>query len=136
MRYLANAFRGAVVACAVAASTADGQDVQARFAPDVERAATALFSEIMSPYCPGMTLTTCPSPQAAVMKDSIRRVLSEGETPDGLMMGLERVFGPEIRAKPPARGMGLVAWVGPFALLGIGGIGLTWWLRSRSEDVV
>lgn len=108
------------------------QEVQARFSPEVERQATSLFAEIMSPYCPGMTLTTCPSPQAAVMKDSIRRVLAGGETPEELMNGLERAYGPDIRSRPPARGMGLLAWIGPFALLGLGGIGLTWWLRRSS----
>jgi cytochrome c-type biogenesis protein CcmH len=102
--------------------------VEARFSPAVEQEASRLFTEIMSPYCPGMTLTTCPSPQAAVMKDSIRRELAAGQKPSEIMTGLEAAFGPEIRARPPATGAGLVAWVGPFALLGAGALALTLWL--------
>lgn len=123
-----------------AAPSAVSSQVEARFSPAVEQNASRLFTEIMSPYCPGMTLTTCPSPQAAVMKDSIRRALAAGQTPSEIMTGLEASFGPEIRARPPARGAGLVAWIGPFALLGAGAIGLTLWLlraeRRRGEIAV
>jgi len=102
--------------------------VEAQFSPAVEQDASRLFTEIMSPYCPGMTLTTCPSPQAAVMRDSIRLELAAGRTPREVMTGLEASFGPEIRARPPAKGAGLVAWIGPFALLGAGALALTLWL--------
>jgi len=129
-----------VAAIRVAAPRAAAAQVEARFSPAVEQNASRLFTEIMSPYCPGMTLTTCPSPQAAVMKDSIRRELAAGQTPTEIMTGLEASFGPEIRARPPARGAGLVAWIGPFALLGAGAVGLTLWLlraeRRRGEVAV
>lgn len=124
--------RRALAMLAVAAFGAAAQQVEARFTPEVERQAAVLFTEIMSPYCPGMTLTTCPSPGAAVMKDSIRQVLAEGKSPREVMQGLEAAYGPEIRARPPAAGFALLAWVGPFALLGLGGIGLTWWLRRAN----
>jgi len=110
--------------------------VEAQFSPAVEQDASRLFTEIMSPYCPGMTLTTCPSPQAAVMRDSIRLELAAGRTPSEIMTGLEASFGPEIRARPPAKGAGLVAWIGPFALLGAGALALTLWLlrAERRRD--
>lgn len=117
---------------AIAALGAGAQQVEARFTPEVERQAAALFAEIMSPYCPGMTLTTCPSPGAAVMKDSIRQVLASGETPENILLGLEAAYGPDIRSRPPAKGFALLAWVGPFALLGLGGLGLTWWLKRAN----
>lgn len=117
-----------VAAMLAAASGIATAQVEARFSSAVERDASRLFTEIMSPYCPGMTLTTCPSPQAAVMRDSIRRELAAGQKPSEIMNGLEAAFGPEIRSRPPARGAGLVAWIGPFALLGAGALALTLWL--------
>jgi cytochrome c-type biogenesis protein CcmH/NrfF len=124
---------GPARAQADSAGVAAGTQVTARFTPEVERTASTLFTEIMSPYCPGMTLTTCPSEGAFVLKDEIRAQLSVGRTPEQVMEGLERRFGPEVRARPRPEGMGLVAWVGPFVALGAGALAITWWIRRESR---
>ena len=126
----------ALFAVAISAGLAraqENQGVAARFTPEVERAASTLFTEIMSPYCPGMTLTSCPSDGAFAMKDEIRAQLSAGRTPAQVMEGLELRFGPEVRARPRPEGMGLVAWVGPFAALGVGALAITWWIGRESR---
>jgi cytochrome c-type biogenesis protein CcmH len=118
---------------AAQSQSAARSQVAARFTPEVERAASTLFTEIMSPYCPGMTLTSCPSEGAFVLKDEIRAQLSVGRTPEQVMEGLERRFGPEVRARPRPEGMGLVAWVGPFVALGVGALAITWWIGRESR---
>jgi len=121
------------ISAGLARAQSGDQSVAARFTPEVERAASTLFTEIMSPYCPGMTLTSCPSEGAFVLKDEIRAQLSVGRTPAQVMEGLERRFGPEVRARPRPEGMGLVAWLGPFVALSLGALGITWWIGRESR---
>lgn len=109
------------------------QAVVSRYSPEVEREARQLFGEILSPYCPGLTLTSCPSEGAFLLKDSIRAELAAGRTPAEVMRGLEARFGPEIHARPPTSGFGLLAWIGPFVLIGAAGLGITWWVRSSAR---
>ncbi len=112
------------------------QEAVARYSPEVEADARRMFTRIMSPYCPGLTLTTCPSEGAVVLKDSIRAELAAGRTPAQVMRGLEERFGEGIHASPPARGFGLVAWVAPFLLLLAGGVALTWRLVRTRQALV
>ena len=138
MRLLA---RGSIVHLAFAAVAAgagwatpvSAQAVDARYSQQIERDARVLFGEILSPYCPGITLTSCPSEGAFLLKDSIKAELAAGRTPDEIMRGLENRFGPAIHARPPTSGFGLLAWVGPFLLIGIAGLGITWWVRSSAQ---
>lgn len=120
--------RRALVLLASCAWLLGAQEAVARYSPEVEADARRLFTRIMSPYCPGLTLTTCPSEGAVILKDSIRAELAAGRTSAQVMRGLEERFGEGIHASPPARGFGLVAWVTPFLLLLAAGIALTSWL--------
>jgi cytochrome c-type biogenesis protein CcmH len=122
--------RWSLILLSAFALTLAAQDVTARYTPEVEAEARALFTRIMSPYCPGLTLTTCPSEGAVILKDSIRAELAAGRTADELMRALEERFGEAIHASPPARGFGLIAWGMPFAALAIAGLALTWRLRG------
>ena len=123
----------AVAAGAGWATPASAQAVDARYSQQIERDARVLFGEILSPYCPGITLTSCPSEGAFLLKDSIKAELAAGRTPNEIMRGLENRFGPAIHARPPTSGFGLLAWVGPFLLIGIAGLGITWWVRSSAQ---
>lgn len=123
----------AVAASAGWATPASAQAVEARYSQQVERDGRVLFGEILSPYCPGLTLTSCPSEGAFILKDSIKAELAAGRTSDEVMRGLENRFGPAIHARPPTSGFGLLAWVGPFLLIGLAGLGITWWVRSSAQ---
>jgi len=105
---------------------------QAAYTPEVEREARAIFADILSPYCPGLTLTSCPSQGAFVLKDSIRKQLAVGMTTEQVWAELEARFGESIYAKPKARGVGLLAWIGPYIAIAFAGLLLTWWLRRSA----
>jgi cytochrome c-type biogenesis protein CcmH/NrfF len=45
---------------------------------EVERQAEALSRSLMSPFCPGRTLSACPSPNAHAWRDDIRKWVREG----------------------------------------------------------
>jgi cytochrome c-type biogenesis protein CcmH/NrfF len=131
----------ALVAPGVSPSAAGAQAVsppdapataQAAYTPEIEREARAIFADILSPYCPGLTLTSCPSQGAFVLKDSIRKQLAVGMTTEQVWAELEARFGESIYAKPKARGVGLLAWIGPYIAIALAGLLLTWWLRRSS----
>jgi len=79
----------------------------------------AAIDRLRSPFCPGMMLETCPSPQAKFLRDSIQEMAWEGASADSLVNWMLANHGEEYRAVPQARGSGLWAWLmPPLALLG------------------
>ena len=100
--------------------------------PDVERAreANELARDLMSPFCPGRTLADCGSPDAAVVREEIRKALGAGESPESVRARIETRFGDRVVGvprehpcagderrdrEPPARA--LVAGAGVLALV-------------------
>lgn len=83
--------------------------VAPRFPVGVETAASRLFNSTMSPFCPGLLLANCPSPQAGVLRDTIRAWIAAGVPADSIRAVLLARYGEEVRATPPARGFGLLA---------------------------
>jgi len=79
----------------------------------------AAIDRLRSPFCPGMMLEVCPSPQAKILRDSIQKMAWEGASADSLVNWMLGTYGEEYRAVPRAAGNGLWAWVmPPLALLG------------------
>ncbi len=117
-----------------AARAAPAQDTVApRFPVGVETAASRLFNSTMSPFCPGLLLANCPSPQAGVLRDTIRAWIAAGVPADSIRAVLLALYGEEVRATPPARGFGLLAWLVPGAVLAVGAVGVGWWLRRATR---
>lgn len=107
---------------------------EAPASPDVDRQARELFHTLMSPYCPGSLLASCPSANAAVLRDSVRARLQRGQSPERIREHLVSVYGPEILAAPPFEGLGLFTWIGA-AVLGGGGLLLALqWMRHRPRE--
>lgn len=123
-----------LLALAVPVTASATQAVAPRYSQQVEREARRLFGEILSPYCPGLVLTACPSDGASVLKDLIRVELASGRTPSEVMRGLETRFGTGIRARPAASSFGALVWVVPFLVIGAAGVGVAWWLRSGARS--
>lgn len=85
----------------------------------------ALGSELMSPYCPGRTLSSCPSPQAAELVQWIVTQEAAGATREEVIEILIERFGDEILGAPPAEGITLWAYIFPVAgFVLFGGIAL------------
>ena len=77
----------------------------------------------MSPYCPGRTLSSCPSPQAAELVQWIAMQEAAGATKDEIIEILIERHGEEILGAPPAEGITLWAYIFPVAgFIGGGGI--------------
>lgn len=97
------------------------------------------IDRLKSPFCPGLMLEVCPSPQAAEMRDSLNALAHRGMESDSLVSMVLDAYGEEWRAMPEARGRGLVAWVMPPLVLLVGLVGLVVGLRrftrAAADDV-
>jgi cytochrome c-type biogenesis protein CcmH/NrfF len=101
-----------------------GEGVEGAYEPHPE--ATEAIGKLKSPYCPGLMLEVCPSPQAASLRDSIEMLAQEGWASDSLVTWMLANHGEEWRAIPKSEGKGILAWLMPPAalLLGLGLVGL------------
>jgi cytochrome c-type biogenesis protein CcmH len=100
--------------------------------PSVETRAQGIFRSVMSPYCPGQLLATCPSSAADELRDQIRADLRAGRSASDIESALYRRFGDGVRATPAARGTGLLVWIVPALLFLAGGVIYGIWLRRTS----
>lgn len=89
-----------------------------------------LASELMSPYCPGRTLSDCPSPQAGTLRMWIIVQESAGRSKDEVLEELYARFGDQVRAAPRPVGFGIAAYAIPVLAFVGGGI-LVWVFLRR-----
>lgn len=116
---------------ALAQGPSDTTAVRAQDDTEAQR----LFGQLMSPFCPGLTLAACPSPGADSLRSDIRARLSSGETPRSVVASYAVDWGEQMLGAPPVRDWGAVLWVTPGVLLTLGAIGLTLWLRTQRRRV-
>lgn len=101
------------------------------YSPEVEREASKVFGEVMSPFCPGKLIADCPSPSAMQLRESIRGRIAEGESAESIRSELYETYGEFLRAAPTTKGFDLTAWMVPPAVVLVGGIALLLWIRKR-----
>lgn len=103
-----------------------------------EDIANKLSGEIMSPFCPGVTLHECPSQQAIDLRERIEAWAARGWNEERIMNELVAQYGEGIRAVPPSDGGGIIAWLLPGAVaLGgaaFAGILARRWTKERERE--
>ena len=77
----------------------------------------AAIDRLLSPYCPGLMLEVCPSPQAKLLRDSLQVMAHNGATADSLVSWMLGMYGEKYRAVPRIWGSGLFAWLMPPVIL-------------------
>ena len=95
--------------------------------------AQRLFGELMSPFCPGLTLATCPSPGADSLRADIRARLARGQKPQAILASYAAEWGEQILGAPRLRGWGVVLWVALGVPLLLGPVTLALWLRAQTR---
>jgi cytochrome c-type biogenesis protein CcmH len=111
-------------------------DACRRAPPDetISLRASVLSNEIMSPFCPGLTLAACPSEAAAQLRREVAERLARGEGPEAIIETLVGRFGEGIRGTPRVDGVGITLWLVP-AVLGLAmlkGLAAAGGLRRRA----
>lgn len=93
----------------------------------------ALYRDVMSPYCPGLTLASCPSPQADSLRKAIAVRFNGGESSEAIMTSLVAHYGPNVRGTPTLEGFGAAAFIAPILVLVGGGLIIMRWLRRNQQ---
>ena len=123
---------GMFAALMLGASTATAAD-DSTAAP--EGWAYQLSHDLMSPFCPGRTLSACSSPQA----DSLRMWLivqeASGRSREDVEAELFERYGDVLRSAPRATGFGLTAYVFPVIAFLAGGVVVVVFLRRQTRTV-
>jgi cytochrome c-type biogenesis protein CcmH/NrfF len=102
-----------------------------------ERVLSELSNELMSPYCPGRTIASCPSDQARKLEDHILAEAQAGKTREQIEQSLVDRFGPQIigYAPQPVVLYGAAA-AGLAGLLVLTWVGRRWRRRSAAVPSV
>ena len=108
-----------------ATASADAVDEQTR----------SIAKELQCPVCNGSTVADSPSDLAGQMRVVIRQKVEAGESRDQIVQYFVDRYGDSILVEPPRRGIGLVVWLAPVIILGVGLIILAsvlrGWVRPR-----
>jgi cytochrome c-type biogenesis protein CcmH/NrfF len=99
---------------------ATGESQVTRSDEEISQMALALFTRLMSPYCPGASLRDCGSGQAEVLRGRVRDWLREGRDEAWIENQLVAEFGENILGAPRFKGVGIIAYVAPILALLIG----------------
>jgi cytochrome c-type biogenesis protein CcmH/NrfF len=101
--------------------------------PENIRKAQSISRQTMSPFCPGRTLSDCPSEYAGQWRHDIQRMVDQGKTPAEIQKELERRAGGDLSGSPNRGvGWGLPIGFSLAALLVLGGV--LRYLRSKKEE--
>ncbi len=95
--------------------------------------AQVLFREVMSPFCPGLTLADCPSPAAFELRRDIEARLSAGESRQAIVDELVSQYGTAILSDPSNTPIGRVVWGVPFVLSAVAAVGLAIFVRRATR---
>ena len=95
--------------------------------------ASRIFTELMSPFCPGLTLADCPSPNAFELRNEIRRRLEAGEPWQSIESELVEKYGVQILSDPTGTPIGNVIWGVPFTAATLAAVGLAWFVRRATR---
>ena len=95
--------------------------------------ADRIFTELMSPFCPGLTLADCPSPNAFDLRGEIRRRLEAGESREAIERELVAKYGVQILADPSNTPIGRVVWGVPIGVAAAAAVGLAWFVRRATR---
>ena len=90
----------------------------------------SLSNDLMSPYCPGRTIASCPSPQARLLEDHILEQAQAGKSREEIEAALVARFGNEMVGYAPPPILYGVALAGLVVLVVLVVMGRRWAARS------
>ncbi len=124
----------AVLALAFAGAALAQADEVAHPDPLVEKRLKDLGEELRCLVCQNQTIADSNAPLALDLRNEIRHMIKQGQSDDQIRAYLVQRYGDFVLYKPPLKGITLLLWIGPFALLAAG---IAVWLaimrRQRQE---
>jgi cytochrome c-type biogenesis protein CcmH/NrfF len=83
----------------------------------LQKKATSVYQEILSPFCPGRSLNDCPSSKAHELKSEILQKLQSGMPQEQVLEEVFSSYGDQYRAIPRYSGFGRLVWLAPATFL-------------------
>jgi cytochrome c-type biogenesis protein CcmH/NrfF len=105
--------------------------VPAQAAEEPESWGYELSHELMSPFCPGRTLSACSSSQAADMREWIVEQEEQGRSEEEVKDQLYQEYGDVLRSAPQIVGGGQWAYIIPIVLILMGAGVVVFFLKRQ-----
>jgi cytochrome c-type biogenesis protein CcmH len=120
-----------LLAAAIAVAVAAAMALGAGRGPDPEAVPTPreVQDRVMSPYCPGLTLTECPSTQAVELRERVREKVEAGWTNREIDGWLVSTYGESVLGRP----RGAASWLAPALAVALGAALLALGLARRAR---
>ena len=104
--------------------------------PVIEAQVHRLSEELRCLVCQNQTLADSSAPLAEDLRNEIREMAAKGLSDQEIIDYLVARYGDFVRYRPPLKTTTALLWLGPFALLLGGGVGLIIILRQRQRQGV
>lgn len=104
-------------------------------AEQLEKLTQEISETTMSPYCPGRTISSCPSIQARELREQIYDWFAQGYSRKAVMNQLFTIYGEEVRGMPKTVGFGRMAWIAPGLFVLLGGLFISFYLKRRGLHI-
>ncbi len=101
--------------------------------PDTPLTVNDVAEDLYCPLCSGLTVDVCELEVCADMRGVIAEKIAAGESEADIQAYFVQQYGQKVVAKPGTSGFDLAAWILPFAAIGLGIVGLVFWLSSRTK---
>ena len=101
----------------------------------VEAQVQRLSEELRCLVCQNQTIADSHAELAQDLKQEIREMAAKGMSDQAIIDYLVARYGDFVRYRPPLKASTLLLWLGPFALMLAGAIGLVVMLRRREKMV-
>ncbi len=99
--------------------------------PALEARAREISKDLRCVVCQNQSIDDSDAPLARDLRIVVREQLTQGRSDAETMDYVVQRYGHFVLLKPPVEPATWALWLGPFAVLGFGGLGLWLWSRGR-----
>ena len=124
---------GLALLLALAAPAAAVQPSEQLADPALEARARDISKELRCVVCQNQSIDDSDAPLAHDLRVVVREQLRLGRSDDEAKAYLVSRYGTYVLLRPPLRRDTWALWLGPFAVLGAGAVGVALWLRGRRD---
>ncbi|MFZ5876021.1 MAG: cytochrome c-type biogenesis protein [Nitrospirota bacterium] len=109
-------------ACAAALALASAAGAATVDESDLDTRTREVAKTLRCTVCQTENVWESGSPFAQQVRENIRERLQQGQSPEEIRAYFLSRYGDYILMQPPTRGVNWIVWIGPFVLLGVGGL--------------
>ena len=106
------------------------------YSDTIDDQVSEISNELLCPVCRGQTVAESNSDLANDFRDIIKTKLEEGQTREQILSYFTDRYGDSVLGSPPARGFRLIIWILPLAVIVIGFVFLSRFLRSKTKTYI